>query len=193
MEADQSIVQLGNKLDAWWGEFSALLDSEDRVTQGRMLLRGFDIAKEFDRLKAEGMSTINALLDRAGSGSDEQRAVLLIRAFEMSARLADTLHDQFSDTADGETKVIRLADALVKVLNAISPGRVRLAALLEHADPGVRALAGSYLIDLMPDRVIPILREVHERRRGTSEGFRAYWSLAGWEREKKSRFNYLEH
>ena len=119
MEADQSIVQLGNKLDAWWSEFAALLDSEDRVTQGRMLLRGFDIAKEFDRLKAEGMSTINALLDRAGSGSDEQRAVLLIRAFEMSARLADTLHDQFSDTADGETKVIRLADALVKVLNAI--------------------------------------------------------------------------
>jgi hypothetical protein len=191
METDQSIVQLGEKLDAWWGEFSALLDAEDHVAQGKMLLRGFEIAKEFDRLKAEGMSALNACLDRAGSGSDEQSVVLLVHAFELSARLADTLHNEFSDTADGETKLIHFADTLVKALNAIYPGRGQLAVLLDHLDPGVRALAGSYLIDLMPDRVVPILREVHENERGSSAGFRAYWSLVAWERERKSRFNFL--
>lgn len=189
METDQSIIQLGEKLDAWGAEFFTLLDAEDRVSQGRALLRGFDIVKELDRLKAEGMSTIRALLDQAGSGSEEQRSALLIRAFEFSAKLADTLHDEFSDIADGETKFIHLADDLVEALNGIPPGRRRLAVLLEHSNPGIRALAGAYLIDLMPYRVIPILRRVDEDCAGSSAGFRAMWSLLAWEREGKSRFS----
>jgi hypothetical protein len=31
MDIDESIVQLGQKLDAWWDDFSPTLDSEDRV------------------------------------------------------------------------------------------------------------------------------------------------------------------
>ena len=43
---------------------STLLDSEGSLAQGKALLRGFEIAKDFDRLKADGMAAITALLDR---------------------------------------------------------------------------------------------------------------------------------
>jgi hypothetical protein len=191
MEVDESIVRVGQKLDAWWEEFSTMLDSEDRMAQGKAVLRGFEIAKEFDRLKAEGIAAITALLNHPDSGPDDERAASLIHGFEFAARLADTLHDEFSDTADGETKVVGLMDAIVKALNAISPGRARLGVLLDHSDAGVRALAGAYLIDLMPERVVPMLHEIKKHRQGLSAGLRAFIVLMGWERERKSRFNYF--
>jgi hypothetical protein len=191
MNIDESIVQLGQKLDAWWDGFSPMLDSDDRVAQGKALLHGFAIAKEFDRLKADGLATITALLDRHDPVADDERAASLIRGFEFAARLADTLHDEFCDTADGETKVVRLMDAIVKALDAIGSGRSALAALLNHPNAGVRALAGAYLIDLMPDRVVPILRDIADSEDGNSAHFRASWALLAWERERKSRFNYL--
>jgi hypothetical protein len=153
---------LGERLDAWWNGFSLLLDSEDRAAQGNALLRGFEIAKEFDRLKADGMAAITALLNRPDPVADDEHPASLIRGFVFGARLADTLHDEFRDTADGETKVVRLTDAIVKALDKIGSGRAALAALLDHPDPGVRALAGVYLIDLLPERVSPILRQVEE-------------------------------
>jgi len=191
MDVDESIVQLGQKLDAWWDGFSSMLDSEDRVAQGDALLRGIEIAKEFDRLKTDGLAAITALIDRHDLAPDSERAASLIRGFEFGARLADTLHDEFRDTADGETKVVRLTDAIVKALDTIGRGRAALAVLLDDPDPGVRALAGAYLIDLLPERVGPILHQIEEEARGRSAGFRAHWALLAWEREGKSRFNYL--
>jgi hypothetical protein len=191
MDIDEPIAQLGQKLDAWWDGFSPMLNSEDRVAQGKALLRGFEMAKEFDRLKADGLATITALLDRHNPVADEERAASLIRGFEFGARLADTLHDEFCDTADGETKVVRLMDAIVKALDTIGSGRAALAVLLDRTDLGVRALAGAYLIDLLPERVCPILRQIEETARGRSAGFRAHWALLAWQRERKSRFNYL--
>jgi len=190
MEVDE-IAQLGRQLDAWWESFSTMLDSEDRVTQGKALLSGFEIAKEFDRLKAEGIAIIEKLLVSSNTLLGNERADSLIRSFEFSAKLADILHDEFRDIADGETKVVRLADAIAKGLNKINPGRIRLAELLEHPDPGVRSLAGTYLIDLMPERVISVLRGVRENKRGQSAGMRVLVTLMGWERGRVSRFNSL--
>jgi hypothetical protein len=187
MEIDEAILQLGLKLDAWWDGFSPMLNSEDRVAQGAALLHGFEIAKEFDRLKADGLAAITALLDRHDAVADEERAASLVRGFELGARLAGTLHDEFGDAADGETKVVRLMDAIVKALDAIGPGRAALAVLLDHPDAGVRAAAGAHLFDLMPKRVRPILRQIEEEARGSSAGFRAHWALLARERERKSR------
>ena len=191
MDIDESIVQLGRKLDAWWDGFSPILDSDDRVAQGKALLRGFGIAKEFNGLKADGLAVITALLDRHDPVAEGERAASLIRGFEFGARLADTLHDEFRDTADGETKVVRLMDAIVKALDTIGSGRSALAVLLNHPNAGVRALAGAYLIDLMPDRVVPVLRDITDSEDGNSAHFRASWALLAWERERKSRFSYL--
>ena len=70
MEIDESIVLLGEELDAWWEEFSQCSTSEDRGAQGETLLRGFEIAKRFDSFKTQGLAAVKALLDRKGtSGS----------------------------------------------------------------------------------------------------------------------------
>jgi hypothetical protein len=73
MDVDESIVRLGQKLDAWWEGILPMLDSEDRVAQGKVLLRGFEIAKDFDRLKADGLAAITALIDRHDPVADEER------------------------------------------------------------------------------------------------------------------------
>ncbi len=191
MDIDEAIVQLGQKLDAWWAGFSTMLDSEDRIAQGNALLRGFEIPKEFDRLKAEGLAAITGLLDRHDPVADNERAASLIRGFIFGARLADTLHDEFRDTADGETKVVRLMDAIVMALDTNGSSRAALAVLLDHPDLGVRAWAGAYLIDLLPERVVPILHQIELKGDGSSASFGAHWTLLAWQREGKSRFNYL--
>jgi hypothetical protein len=191
MEIDESIAQLGEKLHEWFYGNTATFASDDRQAQAEALLRGFDLVKEFDRLKADGLAAITALLARQDETTDEQRVASLIRGFEFGARLADILHDEFRDIADGETKVVRLMDEIVIALNAIGSGRAALAVLLDHPDAGVRALAGFYLIDLLPERVVPILHQIEEKKDASSALFRAHWALLGWELEGKSRFNYL--
>jgi hypothetical protein len=191
MEIDEAIVQLGENLDAWWDGNIATFASDNRVAQAEALLRGFELVKEFDRLKADGLAAITALLTRQDVTTEERRVASLIRGFDFGARLADILHDQFRDIADGETKVVHLMDEIVKALNAIGSGRAALAVLLDHPDAGVRALAGAYLIDLMPERVIPILRQIEGMRDASSALFRARWALLAWKLERKSQFNYL--
>jgi hypothetical protein len=192
MEIDDAIVQLGAKLDAWWeDDFSPLLDSENRVAQAKALLSGFELAKEFDRLKADGLAAISALLARQDKTTEEQRVASLIRGFEFGARLANTLHDEFHDIADGENKVVSHMDEIVIALNAIGSGRAALAVLLDHHDAGVRADAGGYLIDLMPERVVPILRQIEANADGSCASFTAHWALLAWKLQGKSRFNSL--
>jgi hypothetical protein len=187
----ESFIEVGEKLSNLWDEISRLLDSDDHVAQAKALVRGREIVKEFEWLKAGALATITALLNRSDLGSGDERATSLTRGFEFGARLADTLHDEFRDIADGETKVVRLTDSIVRDLNAISPGRIRLAVLLDHPDPGVRSLACTYLIDLMPERAISVLKEVREVRRGRSAGMRALTTLFGWEHGRVSRCSSL--
>jgi hypothetical protein len=191
MEIDESIAQLGEKLQEWFYGNVPTFASDDRQAQAEALLRGFELVKEFDRLKADGLAAITALLTCQDVAEEEQRVASLLRGFEFGAKLADTLHDEIRDIADGETKVVHLMDEIVKAIDTIGTGRVALAVLLDHPYAGVRALAGAYLIDLMPDRVVPTLRQIEERRDASSASFRAHWILLAWEREGKSRFNSL--
>jgi hypothetical protein len=136
------------------------------------------------------LAAIAALLEQHDPVAGDNRAASLIRGFEFGTRLADTLHDEFSNP-HAVTKIVRLVDATVKALHTIGSGRAALVAFLDHPDPGVRALAGAYLLDLMPERVVPILRQIEAKADGSSASFRAQWALLAWEREGKSRFNYL--
>jgi hypothetical protein len=191
METDESIVRLGAQFDEWFDENIATFASRDHVAQSKALLRGTKIANELDRFKAEGLTAIIALLNHHDPVTDDdQRAASLLRGFVLGARLAGALHDELLDT-DGETKVVHLMDEIVKALDAISPGRATLAVLFDHSDAGVRASAGAYLIDLMPDRVVPMLREIDKQEYANSAHFTAAWAALAWELERKSRFNYM--
>ena len=159
--------------------------SEDPGAQGKTLLRGFEIAKRFDRLKTQGLAAVKALLDQQGT-SGNAALTSLIQAFAFAAKLANTLHDEFRDI-DGETQVARLTEAIVKTLEKHSnAGRAPLAVLLDHPDAGVRAWAGACLIFVLPDRVVPILREIMAKKRADSAHFTAYFALFRWEHDPRS-------
>lgn len=190
MEIETSIVELGSKLDDWFQNSRGTFASQDRTAQGRALLGGFELVKELDRLKSEGTVALTRLLSGDVSVSSIERHAALLHGFELGAKLADVLYDELLDT-DGKANVLRLMDAIVLALNAIHPGRSAITALFDHPNAGVRASAGAYLIDLMPDRVVPLLKEIDEKSDGSSASFTAHWALLAWRLDKKSRFNYL--
>jgi len=186
MNVDASISHLGEKLDEWLGKSLSTFGSQDRLAQGKTLLRGFEIAKELNRVKADGLTAINTLLSRPNSVSEGELVSSLLNGFEFGAKLADALHDELLDT-DGETKVVRLMNEIASRLDATGSGRAILAVLLDHPDARVRASAGAYLliVNLMPERVLPVLREIEEKEKGNSAYFTAHWALLGWELEGK--------
>jgi hypothetical protein len=147
------------------------------------LLGGFALVKEIDRLKADALIAIRVLLNPAHMSAPVEYAESLLRGFELAAKLADALHDELLDT-NGETQVVRLMNEIVNVLDGIGTGRAALVVLLNKPDPSVPA--GAFLIKLMPDRVIPILREIEDKERGSSSGSNAHWTLVRWKSDKKT-------
>jgi hypothetical protein len=188
MEVNELIVQLAEKLDAWTERFFAMLDSDDVTIQTKALIDGVKIVKEFDRVKEEGLNAIRALLNRQVGSSQDEWAASLIQGLIFSAKLWETLHDEMPDI-DAELKVQTLIRDIAKALEGIPPGRVRLAALLDHSDDIVRVVAGEHLIvmDLMPESVVPVLRSIHEKNEGELANIRAGLVLFAWELKQKER------
>jgi hypothetical protein len=73
MEIDESIVQLGAKLDQWLDRNLATISSMDRVAQFKALLAGNEITKELDILKAKSLAAIAALLNRQDTMTEGER------------------------------------------------------------------------------------------------------------------------
>ncbi len=87
MDVNESIARLGAELDEFWDALSPLLNSADHTAQAKVLLRGFAIAKEFDRIKTEGLDSIQALLDRRGT-TESALITSLVEAFAFAAKLS---------------------------------------------------------------------------------------------------------
>lgn len=188
MDVDEAIVQLGEKLDQWIDTNVISFDSLESVAQLKALRRGYEIIKELDQLKARGLATIRRVLDRQEAATNDQRTASLLQAFAFGAKLKATLSDELLDT-DGHNKVVSLMNEIANSLDALGSGRAALAVLLDDPDPRVQASAGAYLLikDLMPNRVLPVLRKVHKENRGRSAGFTAMWTVDEWELKQKAR------
>ena len=185
MEFDQTIAQLGAKLDAWFDSNQAIFESEDTAAHAEALLGGFEILAELDRIKSDGLAAIAEILQPQNAIASDERVAALVRAFEFAATLKAALHDELSDVDGGNELVMKMI-TIAKMLDESRPGRAALAVLLDHAKDSVRASAGAYLVNLMPDRVVPILREIDQKDGGTSAIFTAHWALRGWELEQKA-------
>lgn len=185
---EKSITELAAKLDQWFDGSMAIFASDDRASQRKAIARGYTIVKELDKLKSDGVATITSLLARQNTIPLEERSALLTRTFEFAVRLKATLKDELLDV-DGANEIIALMNEIANALDATSDGRTALAPLLDHPDERVRASAGAYLliVNLMPERVVPILREIDERSEGRSADFTAHWALLDWELKQKAR------
>jgi len=190
MDIDQEIAALGACLDSWFDEMIANIESGDRRAQLKTLLAGIQIPKQFDELKQQGLATLTALLNSVDITSENDRVASLLRGFEFAVGLQATLQYEMGDV-DGCNQVDRVVDDIVVALASVGSGRAALAPLLEHGEPRIRVSAGRYLIDLMPDRVIPVLQQVEKEGPSYPDGLHAHWILLTWELEHKGRFNAL--
>jgi hypothetical protein len=179
-----AIAQLGEQLANWFADNVSTFQADDRAAHGKAILKGIAIVKELNRLKADGLAAITAVLNDQDVGTDSERIANLLQVFAFAEKLAAALHDELLDV-DGETEVLRLVRPIVDKLDTIEPGRNALAGLLDDPDPIVQASAGTFLIKMMPDRVIPILRAIEQNERGKSAGSKAGWALAHWRMETK--------
>lgn len=183
MKFDESIAALGEKLDAWLEGDLAVFTSQDRTAWAKALLDGFAITNELDKLIAEASTAIELLLGPQNKAPVEERTASLVRAFELAAQLKTALH-QLGDTDSSNALVLKM-NSIAGMLDETPAGRPVLAALLDHSNDSVRASAGAYLVDLMPDRVVPILREIDQNGGGTSADFTAHWALRDWELKRQ--------
>jgi len=184
MDINDRIAQLGKKLEEWFDGSGGAFASNDRAAQGKAILRGIEIAKEIDRIKAKGLVALTKLLKKENTAAEQDRIASLVRGLRFGARLAHTLHDELGDTTS-ETQVVGLMHDIVDQLDKLDPARAALVPLLGDPDAGVRAYAGAYLMRLMPDRAIPVLRDVEEKEDANSAHFTAYFALMIWEHEGK--------
>jgi len=140
--------------------------SDDKIAQGKALLAGIiGIQLELDQLKIDGSAAVNALLNRQDNA--DERSVSLVQGFVFGVQLMEALYE-LGDTDSGN-KVADLVRDIVRKLDAIEPGGDNLAALLDHPDDLVRVYAGQYLIDRMPERVVPVLRLIEEKRKAAMQ------------------------
>jgi hypothetical protein len=178
------IAKLGEQLANWFADNVSTFQTDDRVAHGKAILKGIAIVKELNQLKADGLAAVTALLNDEDVSTDSERIANLLQAFVFGQKLAAALHDELLDV-DGETKVLRLVGVIVDKLDAIAPGRVALAGLLDDPDPVIQASAAALLIQMMPNRVVPILRAIEQNERGKGVSVRAGWALSSWEIESK--------
>jgi hypothetical protein len=173
---------LGEQLANWFANNVSTFQADDRAAHGKAILKGIATVKELTHLKADGLAAITVLLNDQDPNTDCERIVNLVRTFVFAQKLAAALHDELLDI-DGETKVLRLVRVIVDKLDTIGPGRVALEGLLDDPDPVVQGSAAAFLIQIMPDRVVPILRAIEQNERGKGASIRAGWALSSWEIE----------
>jgi hypothetical protein len=185
MKIDESISQLAEKLDAWVDRLLPLLESSDTAAQSKALAEGVGILNELDRLKEEGIAALNALLNR--QDNTDGRVAFLVQGFGFGVQLLGALYEL--GDIDGGNKVADVVRDVVRKLDAMEPGGVSLATLLDHPDDVVRVYAGQYLIDRMPERVVPVLRSIDEKNDGSHATIRAMTILfpRDWEQKEKER------
>ena len=180
MDINATIAHLGAELDKWFDGNRETFASNDRSAQTAALQRALAIDQKIEQIKTKGLVSLAAVL-KGNEASPQDRVTSLVSGIRFGARLSHTLHDELLDTT-GENQVVSLMHDIVHELDAIDPGRTALVPLLDDPDPGVRAYAGAYLIKLMPDRVVPILRDIEEKEDANSAHFTALWARVIWER-----------
>jgi hypothetical protein len=174
----------------WTSGSSTSRQPSDEIAETKTRVAGLKLLKQFDDLKSQGLASLATLLNFAEAPSESDRTKTLLRGFERAARLGG-ISNEIQDW-DGVRQIDHIMDDIVAALATIDPRRTLLVPLLDHDNARIRILAGRYLIDLMPDRVIPILEKIDKEADGSSDGFSAFLVLQAWEIERRGRFNAIE-
>jgi hypothetical protein len=150
---------------------------------GKKLLNN---ARELQASDLTRRDAMNAAVEKANKAAEpDERTAMLLEAFEFCARTRVVAFDEAADTDSGNAATKHLAE-IAEALDAIPPGRrSALVPFLDNANRGVQAAAAVHLKAILPERAIPILKEIKAKDHG-SAGWSAFWALPPDEHESSS-------
>ncbi len=173
-------------LQAVINRFIAAHEQNDTETQLAILRRFAAFEKARYAVKVAKLAELKRLMAVTEAPDDDAaRVEKVIAAFEFCAELDRLASDELDDL-ETQHRAVDSMHKLAAELDVIPPeDRGALAVLLDNANLAVRASAGAFVWRIMPERALPVLREVHRAARGTSAGFTAMWALSAHEMETK--------
>ncbi|MGA8169687.1 MAG: HEAT repeat domain-containing protein [Methylocystis sp.] len=112
--------------------------------------------------------------------SGEREDPLIAYLMRQFTRAAIVAHYGYEDEDDAmQCAGIDSAKRAIKGLDLLgSKGRLALVPLLDDPDWGIRVFAAGYLVKIMPERALAVLKEIDERcpTRAHMTAFRILWS-----------------
>jgi hypothetical protein len=183
---EDRIEQLMQELETFPDRATAASDLE---AQQRLYLRIMEIETELKAIRSTQQAALNGLIEEkpsAAPAGEAERIARLLHAFEFAAQLGRIAGDVICDS-EYSNQWTGQANRIVTVLDAVDPGRQHLIGLLDHPLPDVRALAGAYVMEVNPERALPVLRAVHASERGLNAGWTAFFPLQMYDAEQKKQ------
>jgi hypothetical protein len=183
---EDRIEQLMQELETFPDRATAASDLE---AEQRLYLRIMEIETELKAIRSTQQAALNSLIEEkpsAAPAGEAERIARLLHAFEFAAQLGRIAGDVICDS-EYSNQWTGQANRIVTVLDAVDPGRQHLIGLLDHPLPDVRALAGAYVMEVNPERALPVLRAVHASERGLNAGWTAFFPLQMYDAEQKKQ------
>src|SRR5579883_1746177 len=183
MTEEDAITKLASELDEWLEQNDAALVNTGQPQKAlEAWQKGAQLLKRLDAETAGCIDKIQRVIDDVSPKADDARIDELLNAFTLGARFRAVLDDELVQK-DSYNKITRQLDAIVLALDKIGGRGPVLVKLLDDPRPAICATAGAYLVNLMPDRVLPLMRGIAEAERGTSAGWTAHWTWRVYEVE----------
>jgi len=173
-------------LQAVINRFIAAHERNDTETQLAILRHFAAFEKARYAVKVEKLAELKRIMAAAQAGDgDAAQVERLVAAFAFCAELKRLATDELDDR-ETQHRAVDSMHKLAAELDAIPPeGRAALAVLLDDANLAVRASAGAFLWRTMPERALPVLRDIDRKAGSTSAGFTAMWALSAHEIEMR--------
>ena len=163
--------------------------AHDLDAQQQLYRRLREIDQELKAIRATQAAALDLMIEerpRADPSAEAERVAQLLRAFEFVAMLGRIAGDVICDT-ELKNQWTRQGDRIVTVLDAVDPGRQHLIGLLNHPDADVRTSAGAHLLELAPERALPVLRAICVSETGLNAGMTAYLVLNMYDTEQQKQ------
>ncbi len=174
---EAKIEKMSESLMPDFAAFNEATEKNDDEAHRRILARMVNTQREIDRWLATQAAKMSSALDVSSLRSDEERIAQLLQAFAFGGKLARICTDIIGDAKAGN-KAEEQAYGAGHAIKAIdTDGKLPLAVFLDDPDPSVRAIAASLLVEIIPDRALPVLEEIVKVNSTDSAGLTAFWAL----------------
>jgi hypothetical protein len=179
---ENDIESMMQSIENMFAKFQSTKDKKEKQT---LILQMAMIQKKLDTLQAIQLDMFSKFLNVDSATTDDERVACLLRAFDLGAKLSHIYADIMPDE-NVCNQVMRQTYDIAHRLDGVGSGRrAALKKFLDDPHLDLRAMAAASLPDIMPDRAIPILKEIQETAPGTSAGNVAFTTLTMWKGRQK--------